>query len=59
MMIVSLQSDENFICGFKLALQILTELEYDTGRSIEVGIDVSDQFFMEDQTIISVDNGYT
>ena len=42
-------SEESFICGFKLALQIRTELEYDTGRSIEVGIDVSDQFFMEEK----------
>ena len=49
MMIGSLQSEESFICGFKLALQILTELEYDTGRSIEVGLDVSDQFFMEEK----------
>ena len=48
-MIASLQSEESFICGFKLAFQILTELEYDTGRSIEVGIDVSDQFFMEEK----------
>ena len=36
---------ESVICGFKLAVQIPTELENDTGRSIEVGIDVSDQFF--------------
>ena len=49
MMIGSLQSEESFICGFKLAFQILTELEYDTGRSIEVGIDVSGQFFMEEK----------
>ena len=45
MMIGSLQSEESFICGFKLALEILNEIKYDTGRSIEVGIDVSDQFF--------------
>ena len=48
-MIASLQSEESFVCGFKLAFQILTELEYDTGRSIEVGLDVSDQFFMEEK----------
>ena len=29
--------------------QILTELEYDTGRSTEVGIDVSHQCFMEEK----------
>ena len=49
MMISSLQSEESFICGFKLALDLLTELEYNTGRSIEVGIDVSGQFFMEEK----------
>ena len=49
-MIASLQSEESFICGFKLAFKILTELEYDTGRSTLVGIDVSDQFFMEEKS---------
>ena len=45
MRIGSLRVKESVICGFKLAVQIPTELENDTGRSIEVGIDVSDQFF--------------
>ena len=49
-MIASLQSEESFICGFKLALDLLTEIKYDTGRSVEVGIDVSGQFFKEDKS---------
>ena len=44
MMIGNLKSEESFICGFKLAFQILTELDYDTGCSIEVGIDGATNF---------------
>ena len=51
MRIGSLRVKESFICGFKLAVQIPTELEYDTGRSIEVGIDVRDQFFVRRNTM--------
>ena len=48
-MIGSLQSKESFICGFKLALELLSEFKYETDHSILVGTDVSDQFFRKEQ----------
>lgn len=50
-MITLLQSRESFVCGFKLAMEILSELKYENGHSIEYKLDESDYFSVSDDEI--------
>ena len=47
MMIGSLQSEESFICGFKLALELSEELKYQKNSDYISEIEVKSLFSME------------
>ena len=52
MMITGLQSRESFICGFKLAMEILSELKYEDGHSFEYKREENDHLSVSDDKII-------
>ena len=47
-MITGLQSRESFICGFKLAMEILSELKYEDGHSFEFKLEENDHLAVSD-----------
>jgi len=40
---------ESFACGFRLAWQLFSELQYDNGHSLEETLDGTDRFFMPEE----------